>query len=354
MMKVAHALRRVYWFIFRPDTHGVKIITLFQDEVVLIKNTYGHKTWTFPGGGVHAHESSRDAAKRELEEETGIVSDNLILLSAFTWDVEYKHDTVDVYLSILEERKNLKPQESEIAEIHYCKLQELPELSLGGKRTLDLYVEYLSKKIWEYMLMHQETKSADALFLLGSNDIRLADYAAKLFHQNYVPYIVCSGGMAHQEDINNPHWNKPEAQMYKERLLALNVPLSAICIETEAKSTGDNVKNIRALIEREKIQIHSAIIIQKPFMERRAYATFRKQWPELEITVTSPKISYDLYMNSGDVSKDIFINVMVGDLIRIREYPKLGFQIEQEIPGEVWEAGQELLKLGYNKYGIKK
>ena len=89
-------------------------------------------------------------------------------------------------------------------------------------------------------------------------------------------------------------------------------------------------------------------------MERRAYATFRKQWPELEITVTSPKISYDLYMNSGDVSKDIFINVMVGDLIRIREYPKLGFQIEQEIPGEVWEAGQELLKLGYNKYGIKK
>jgi hypothetical protein len=42
--------------------------------------------------------------------------------------------------------------------------------------------------------------------------------------------------------------------------------------------------------------------------------------------------------------------VMVGDLQRIKEYPKLGFQIEQEIPKDVWEAWEELVKLGYIKY----
>lgn len=41
---------------------------------------------------------------------------------------------------------------------------------------------------------------------------------------------------------------------------------------------------------------------------------------------------------------------MVGDLIRIKEYPKLGFQIEQDIPDNVWEAGKELIKYGFNKY----
>ncbi len=45
---------------------------------------------------------------------------------------------------------------------------------------------------------------------------------------------------------------------------------------------------------------------------------------------------------------------MVGDLERIKEYPKLGFQIEQEIPDKVWEAGQELIKLGYNKFLLNK
>jgi hypothetical protein len=38
---------------------------------------------------------------------------------------------------------------------------------------------------------------------------------------------------------------------------------------------------------------------------------------------------------------------MVGDLQRIRVYPARGFQIEQEIPGEVWEAYEGLVALDY-------
>lgn len=89
-------------------------------------------------------------------------------------------------------------------------------------------------------------------------------------------------------------------------------------------------------------------------MERRAYATFRKQWPEANILLTSVELDYDTYMNSSkDVAKEIFLNVMVGDFQRINEYPKRGFQIEQEIPDSVWHAYERLVLLGFNKYLIK-
>ena len=39
---------------------------------------------------------------------------------------------------------------------------------------------------------------------------------------------------------------------------------------------------------------------------------------------------------------------MVGDLQRIRIYPARGFQIPQDMPAEVWEAAQELIRAGYD------
>ncbi len=38
---------------------------------------------------------------------------------------------------------------------------------------------------------------------------------------------------------------------------------------------------------------------------------------------------------------------MVGDMQRIIEYPKLGFQIPQNIPEKVLEAYNTLVELGY-------
>ena len=68
-------------------------------------------------------------------------------------------------------------------------------------------------------------------------------------------------------------------------------------------------------------------------MERRAYATGKQQWPDKKLTITSPPTTYAQYM-SGELPKDDIINIMVGDLQRIIEYPRLGFQITQEVPEE--------------------
>jgi wobble nucleotide-excising tRNase len=89
-------------------------------------------------------------------------------------------------------------------------------------------------------------------------------------------------------------------------------------------------------------------------MERRIWAAFKKQWQDrdIKIAVTSPQITHEEHFNEN-IPKDLFINVMVGDLQRIKEYPKQGFQVEQKIPDDVWHAYEELVKLGYTQFLMK-
>jgi len=81
-------------------------------------------------------------------------------------------------------------------------------------------------------------------------------------------------------------------------------------------------------------------------MERRTYATFKKVWPEKEAIVTSPRISFLDYPNE-EIPLERVIHIMVGDLQRIRLYPERGFQIEQPIPDDVWDAFERLVALGF-------
>lgn len=66
-------------------------------------------------------------------------------------------------------------------------------------------------------------------------------------------------------------------------------------------------------------------------MERRTYATFMKQWPgrKNDIIVSSPPIAFENYFDK-DQPFETVITIMMGDLQRIIEYPKLGFQIPQK------------------------
>lgn len=84
-----------------------------------------------------------------------------------------------------------------------------------------------------------------------------------------------------------------------------------------------------------------------PYMERRAYATTRKVWPEVEIVCASQPIDFDDYLKGmGDERK--VAEMLVGDLQRVIEYPKLGFAVEQEVPGDVHDAYKALVRDGFS------
>jgi uncharacterized SAM-binding protein YcdF (DUF218 family) len=107
----------------------------------------------------------------------------------------------------------------------------------------------------------------------------------------------------------------------------------------------------RQLLAERHLDPCTFIVVQKPYMERRSYATFRKVWPDKEVIVTSPNVSLDEYLETyshAALSAHDVISIMVGDLQRIKLYPAKGFQIEQEIPDDVWAAYGELVEMGYN------
>ena len=190
--------------------------------------------------------------------------------------------------------------------------------------------------------MHHELKKVDAILCLGSHDIRVAEYATDLFLQGYAPLLIFSGGLGRNTE---GVFEEPEADLFAKIALANGVPPAKIIIENKSTNTGENVIFTQKVLKDRDIQIESIIAVQKPYMERRTYATIRKQWPEIEVLVTSPQLSYETYPNET-ISRDDFINIMLGDLERIAEYPKLSFQIEQEIPPAVWEAHDQLAVQG--------
>jgi uncharacterized SAM-binding protein YcdF (DUF218 family) len=198
--------------------------------------------------------------------------------------------------------------------------------------------------------MHHQLQKADAIFVLCSMDTRVASRAAELYEDGYGDYVIISGGFG---SLTTGLFAKPEAEVFADILQADGVPQDKIILENKSSNTGENIIFTYELLQNAGQHFNSFILVQKPYMERRTYATFKKQWPgkETKIQVTSPDIAYDDYFDEKN-NKELVLNVMVGDLQRIKEYPKLGFQIEQDIPEDVWSAYESLVKAGYTKHLI--
>jgi len=212
-------------------------------------------------------------------------------------------------------------------------------------------IDELAQKIWDYHNIRQELEKADLIFVLCSNDEKVAQHACDLFLEGLAPYILFSGGLAHQNDLLKTSWNVPEADKFAEIAIKRGIPQEKILIENKAANTGENFQFSYKLLKEKEIAHKKIILVQKPFMLRRTYATFMKQWPgeKVDITLTSPPVSFQDYPNEILI-KEILINTMVGDLQRIKIYPEKGYQIYQEIPDDVWQAYEELVGMGYDKH----
>lgn len=218
---------------------------------------------------------------------------------------------------------------------------------------MDAQIEALAETIWSYHLMRHEVARADAILVLCSHDERVAERGAQLFLDGWAPRLIFSGG---QGAITKTLWDEPEAERFARIAESLNVPRESILVEPNSTNTGENIKFTKRLLAEHGLNPQKFILVQKPYMERRSYATFRKFWPEKEVIVTSPQVSFRDYLadySNGNISAADVVSIMVGDLHRIKLYPARGYQIEQEIPAEVWGAFEELVRAGYDKYLIQ-
>lgn len=210
----------------------------------------------------------------------------------------------------------------------------------------------LAEKIWRYHQLNHQVSNADAILVLCSHDTAVAERGAQLFLEGCAPLLIFSGGSG---SITRRLWQEPEAERFAQIAVAMGVPKESILIENRSTNTGENVLFTRQLLTERHIEVGKFIVVQKPYMERRSYATFRRVWPEKELLVTSPTASFDQYLSkysNAALSSDDVISIMVGDLQRIKLYPSRGFQIHQDIPDDVWAAYEELVQAGYDKHLI--
>ncbi|MEV4218971.1 YdcF family protein [Nonomuraea sp. NPDC049725] len=198
--------------------------------------------------------------------------------------------------------------------------------------------------LWDYLQMHHPLRHCDAAIGLGSHDLGVASTAAALHHAGWFPRLVFSGATTPTTAARFP---RGEAVHYREHAIGLGVPDEAILLEPRATNTSENIVLSRQVLHEAGIRPRSVMLISKPYMERRAYATTRKVWPEVEVVCASGAQRLDAYVRAiGD--GELVVDMLVGDLQRVIEYPARGYSVEQEVPPAVRDAYESLLRAGFD------
>lgn len=204
--------------------------------------------------------------------------------------------------------------------------------------------------LWDFHVVDGGPVTADLLLVLGSHDERVADRATELYVKDQAaPLIFISGGAG---KVTGNEWTRPEAEVYAERMAKDGVPSDAIVVETSASNTGDNFEFSRKLLLAKGVHVRSGIVVSKPYMARRALAVGTKKWADCHWTARPPVISLIDYP-TDEVPLRRMINLMVGDLQRLRVYAEKGFQSPIDIPADVWAAYERLANSGFDQFVIK-
>ncbi|MFJ7066501.1 YdcF family protein [Streptomyces sp. NPDC101115] len=200
-----------------------------------------------------------------------------------------------------------------------------------------------ARLLWDFQQMGHTPRPCSVAIGLGSHDLGVADVTVALYRRRMMPLIVFTGATSRTTADRMP---RGEAEHYRERALELGVPASAVLVEPRARNTGENIRFSKELLAERGAEVSSVLLVSKPYEERRAYATARKLWPEMEFVSASSPMTLEAYVESiGDAR--LVLDMLVGAVQRLMIYPGRGFMIELEVPGTVAEAYGRLCAKGF-------
>jgi 8-oxo-dGTP pyrophosphatase MutT (NUDIX family) len=130
---------KAYWRIFKPSTFGVKVIVEFEGKILIVRNSYGYKSLSFPGGRIDRGEKPLQAAIRETKEEVGISPAEIKYIGMITSTCEGKKDNIHIF-HMTAPTPLIRMDEFEIAEAFWQK--DMSQIKLGP----------VAKEIWDFYL----------------------------------------------------------------------------------------------------------------------------------------------------------------------------------------------------------
>lgn len=203
--------------------------------------------------------------------------------------------------------------------------------------------------LWDYCRLNETLEPASFILALGNPHMeQVARKSAQLYKAGYGKFIVASGGVKRRVHYKGQQIKHDEADILALYLKDFGVPDHAILRDKKARTTGGNFIETLKLLEEMGRPERDCIAVTIPFVERRARATVDKQTPKLKTQITSFDESYDDFMARHDYrGQRITINILVGTVNRIQDYPHLGYQTDQIIPDYITHAKQQLNDRGY-------
>jgi len=211
-------------------------------------------------------------------------------------------------------------------------------------------VDYYAEILYDYHFMKQPLQKADAIFVLGSHDPSVADYAVELYKEGWSNYIIFSGGVVRPIGELRNSTPKTEANAFFDIAVKAGVSAESIIIDNDATNTGENFSCTRKILKEKGYHFQNFILVQKPYMVRRTFATAMVQFAEFKFISTAKPDSYAQYIArcaENNISKERVISNMTGDLQRLKIYSEKGFLVSMEIPENVWEAYEKLVEMGF-------
>jgi uncharacterized SAM-binding protein YcdF (DUF218 family) len=207
----------------------------------------------------------------------------------------------------------------------------------------------LAQVVWDFMRYEQPLEPANIILGLGYADRHIADHCVSLYRAGFAPRILFSGDRDETGSYTLPY---SQAEMLAERALQLGVPETDLLLELHARNTGENIRFSYELLEQKGLLPQKVILVHEPYMLRRDFLTFEKQWPGKKPNLMCSAVDITM-MDYAEQSFETFsdmVHVMVGDLQRIQQYPKQHYEAEDIVPPHVLDAYKTLVTRGYTNH----
>jgi len=172
----------------------------------------------------------------------------------------------------------------------------------------------------------------DAVFLFGSSKTgQIPKSGAHLFKKGLAKKIVCTGKHSLGK-VSGPAGFATEAEWYQDILLKEGVPREVIILEVDSTNTLENVLFGMSACYKQGFYPKKLILCPIPFLCRRSSATFRRQFPEIQVFNYTSNLLIEDYLIPERIKR------LLGEFDRFKEYTAKGDITRIEVPQKVAEA----------------
>lgn len=201
--------------------------------------------------------------------------------------------------------------------------------------------------LWKYLVDITNLQKSDVILILGGHDISVGTCAIEVFKRGFSDIIVVSGGPYNLPDSKLENPKVTEADIIYQELIYGGIPKEHILLEKESSNTSENFEYSRLKISDRIKSFSSYIIVSKPYALKRAGLTGRKIWPgkkQFRYCITTSLHDYQ----KQKINYKKQINMMIGEIERLKVYPTFGFFDEVFIPEYVFNATSRLKRKGFS------